>query len=185
VHRRRSGHGRDFRGSLKETLLRGHFLRQIRRYRWPMCSMPEITLTEGRGVEGDRYSLALEAGFYSHKPEAGRQVTLFEIETLWALRRDHDIELCPGRTPAQPHRRGRAPDSSGRASLLARRNAAGSYAPVDPVPPHRGNHGEGDFQTFDQPLRTELPDSCAAALFACAIPYALTEHCYARRLRSR
>ena len=25
----------------------------------PMCSMPEITLTEGRGVEGDRYSLAL------------------------------------------------------------------------------------------------------------------------------
>ena len=48
-----------------------------------MCSMPEITLTEGRGVEGDRYSLALEAGFYLHKPEAGRQVTLFEIETLW------------------------------------------------------------------------------------------------------
>jgi hypothetical protein len=26
VHRRRSGHGRDFRGSLNETLLRGHFL---------------------------------------------------------------------------------------------------------------------------------------------------------------
>jgi len=66
----------------------------------PMCSMPEITLTEGRGVEGDRYSLALEAGFYSHKPEAGRQVTLFEIETLWALRRDHDIELAP-----EEHRR--------------------------------------------------------------------------------
>ena len=60
----------------------------------PMCSMPEITLTRGRGVEGDRYSLALEAGFYSHKPEAGRQLTLFEIETLWALRRDHDIELA-------------------------------------------------------------------------------------------
>ena len=60
----------------------------------PMCSMPEITLTRGRGVEGDRYSLALEAGFYSHKPEAGQQLTLFEIETLWALRRDHDIGLA-------------------------------------------------------------------------------------------
>jgi MOSC domain-containing protein YiiM len=66
----------------------------------PMRAVREVTLTEGRGIEGDRYSLALEAGFYSHKPEDGRQVTLFEIETLWALRRDHDIELC-----AEEHRR--------------------------------------------------------------------------------
>jgi hypothetical protein len=55
---------------------------------------------EGQGVVGDRYNLALEAGFYSHKPEEGRQITLFEIETLWALRRDHDIDLAP-----QEHRR--------------------------------------------------------------------------------
>ena len=48
----------------------------------PMRAMPEVTLTEGRGIEGDRYNLALESGFYSHKPEVGRQITLFEIETL-------------------------------------------------------------------------------------------------------
>ena len=66
----------------------------------PMCAMPELRLTEGRGVEGDRYNLALEVGFYSHKREDGRQITLFEIETLWALRRDHDIELG-----AEEHRR--------------------------------------------------------------------------------
>jgi MOSC domain-containing protein YiiM len=59
----------------------------------PMRAMPEVNLTEGRGIEGDRYNLALESGFYSQKPEVGRQITLFEIETLWALRRDHDIEL--------------------------------------------------------------------------------------------
>src|SRR5271166_2524568 len=53
-----------------------------------------------RGDEGDRYNLALEIGFYSHKREDGRQITLFEIETLWALRRDHDIELG-----AEEHRR--------------------------------------------------------------------------------
>src|SRR5208337_5492452 len=63
----------------------------------PMCAMQELRLTEGRGVEGDRYNLALEIGFYSHKREDGRQITL---ETLWALRRDHDIELG-----AEEHRR--------------------------------------------------------------------------------
>ena len=62
--------------------------------------MPELRLIEGRGVEGDRYNLALEVGFYSHKREDGRQITLFEIETLWALRRDYDIELG-----AEEHRR--------------------------------------------------------------------------------
>jgi MOSC domain-containing protein YiiM len=66
----------------------------------PMRAVSELTLTEGRGVDGDRYSLALATGFYSHKPEDGRQITLFEIETLWALRRDHDIELGP-----EEHRR--------------------------------------------------------------------------------
>jgi MOSC domain-containing protein YiiM len=75
-------------------------LHLTRRAFLPMHAMPELTLTEGRGIEGDRYNLALETGFYSHKPEDGRQITLFEIETLWALRRDHDIELG-----AEEHRR--------------------------------------------------------------------------------
>ena len=66
----------------------------------PMREMPEITLVEGKGIEGDRYMIGREAGFYSHKPEEGRQVTLFEFETLVALKRDAGIELGP-----EEHRR--------------------------------------------------------------------------------
>src|SRR5260370_17580959 len=66
----------------------------------PMRAMPELRLIEGRGIEGDRYMIGREEGFYSHKPETGRQVTLFEFETLLALKRDHNIELGP-----EEHRR--------------------------------------------------------------------------------
>jgi len=62
----------------------------------PMRAMPELRLVEGRGIEGDRYMIGREQGFYSHKPEEGRQVTLFEWETLVALKRDANIELGPG-----------------------------------------------------------------------------------------
>ena len=66
----------------------------------PMRSFPELQLIAGRGIEGDRYLIGQETGFYSHKPEEGRQITLFELETLEALRRDHGIELLP-----EEHRR--------------------------------------------------------------------------------
>jgi MOSC domain-containing protein YiiM len=66
----------------------------------PMRAMAELRLIEGRGIEGDRYMIGREEGFYSHKPEAGRQVTLFEFETLVALKRDHNMELGP-----EEHRR--------------------------------------------------------------------------------
>jgi MOSC domain-containing protein YiiM len=66
----------------------------------PMRAMPAITLVAGKGIEGDRYMIGREEGFYSHKPEEGRQVTLFELETLIALKRDANIELGP-----QEHRR--------------------------------------------------------------------------------
>lgn len=66
----------------------------------PMQSFPELTLVAGRGIEGDRYMIGNEAGFYSHKPEEGRQVTLFEIETLEALARDKKITMLP-----EEHRR--------------------------------------------------------------------------------
>ncbi|SHL21201.1 hypothetical protein SAMN05444159_5324 [Bradyrhizobium lablabi] len=66
----------------------------------PMRAMPELRLIEGRGIEGDRYMIGREEGFYSHKPEVGRQVTLFEFETLVALKRDANIELGP-----EEHRR--------------------------------------------------------------------------------
>jgi MOSC domain-containing protein YiiM len=66
----------------------------------PMRAMPELQLIEGKGIEGDRYMIGREEGFYSHKPEPGRQVTLFEFETLVALERDANIELGP-----EEHRR--------------------------------------------------------------------------------
>ncbi|MFQ5439798.1 MAG: MOSC domain-containing protein [Paracoccaceae bacterium] len=52
-----------------------------------------LTLIAGVGVKGDRY--ATGKGYYSHLPEPGRQITLFEIETLKALERDHDTVLLP------------------------------------------------------------------------------------------
>jgi MOSC domain-containing protein YiiM len=66
----------------------------------PMRSFDELRLMAGRGIEGDRYCLGREEGFYSEYPEEGRQITLFEIETLQALRRDADLELGP-----EEHRR--------------------------------------------------------------------------------
>ncbi|MCP5037417.1 MAG: MOSC domain-containing protein [Rhodobacteraceae bacterium] len=59
----------------------------------PMQRMDVLTLIKGAGIEGDRY--ATHKGFYSDRPEPGRQITLFEIETLEALKRDHGVELSP------------------------------------------------------------------------------------------
>lgn len=61
----------------------------------PMESFDSIVLVAGRGIEGDRYMIGRETGFYSHKPEEGRQITLFELETLQALARDSKIHLSP------------------------------------------------------------------------------------------
>lgn len=59
----------------------------------PMRSMQRLELVVGRGITGDRYSTG--EGFYSDRPEEGRQVTLFEAETLEALLRDHKVTLVP------------------------------------------------------------------------------------------
>lgn len=64
----------------------------------PMQSVEQLKLIAGVGIEGDRYSN--EQGYYSDRPEPGRQITLFEIETLEALKRDHDVVL-----EANEHRR--------------------------------------------------------------------------------
>jgi MOSC domain-containing protein YiiM len=61
----------------------------------PMQSFAKVSLVAGRGIEGDRYMIGNEAGFYSHKPEEGRQITLFEVETLEALARDVKVSLLP------------------------------------------------------------------------------------------
>jgi MOSC domain-containing protein YiiM len=58
-----------------------------------MQPFERLSLVAGRGIEGDRYMLG--TGYYSARPEEGRQVTLFEIETLEALQRDYDIRLTP------------------------------------------------------------------------------------------
>jgi MOSC domain-containing protein YiiM len=61
----------------------------------PMRQVPEISLVAGKGIVGDRYMIGKEAGFYSHKPEEGRQITLFEIEALEAIKRDFGIDFAP------------------------------------------------------------------------------------------
>jgi MOSC domain-containing protein YiiM len=65
-----------------------------------MESFDELRLVAGKGIEGDRYMIGQESGFYSHKPEEGRQITLFEVETLEALSRDAKITMLP-----EEHRR--------------------------------------------------------------------------------
>ena len=65
--------------------------------REPMIEHQSAQLVQGLGIEGDRY--ALGTGKYSPFPDI-REVTLIEIETLIALKRDHDVELAP-----EEHRR--------------------------------------------------------------------------------
>jgi hypothetical protein len=60
--------------------------------RAPMIAQNTALLIPGEGIEGDRYSLG--TGTYSDITDI-REVTLIEIETLIALRRDHDIDLAP------------------------------------------------------------------------------------------
>jgi MOSC domain-containing protein YiiM len=64
----------------------------------PMRAFESLTLIKGEGIEGDRYRSG--TGFYSDRPEEGRQVTLFEEETLEGLQRDYGIRLAP-----EEHRR--------------------------------------------------------------------------------
>ena len=62
----------------------------------PMQELREAVLIEGVGIEGDRYATA--TGYYSARPRPDRQVTLIEIETLEAIRRDHGIPIEPHET---------------------------------------------------------------------------------------
>ena len=64
----------------------------------PMKSFESISLIAGIGIEGDRH--ATGEAFHSDRPEEGRQITLFEKETIEALLRDHNIKLKP-----EDHRR--------------------------------------------------------------------------------
>jgi MOSC domain-containing protein YiiM len=59
----------------------------------PMTAQPSLTAIAGRGIEGDRYTLA--TGTYSKKPEPGRQVTLVEGEVLDWLQAEHGLTVRP------------------------------------------------------------------------------------------
>ena len=60
----------------------------------PMKNFESLSLVAGIGIEGDRH--ATGEAFHSDRPEEGRQITLFEVETIEALVRDHNITLNPG-----------------------------------------------------------------------------------------
>ena len=62
----------------------------------PMATVETVRAIPGVGLEGDRY--ATGRGTYSEFPEDGRQVTLFEQESLEAIRRDFNIALEPHET---------------------------------------------------------------------------------------
>ncbi|MEH2560830.1 hypothetical protein V1289_000457 [Bradyrhizobium sp. AZCC 2289] len=64
----------------------------------PMRAVSSVTLIAGRGIEGDRYMIS--EGFYSHRRLEDQQITLFEFETLVALKRDAKVDLGP-----EEHRR--------------------------------------------------------------------------------
>jgi MOSC domain-containing protein YiiM len=93
--------GHEIRGTSIEVLRSGGVVVALHicpRSFLPLKSQPCVMLIPDVGIQGDRY--AVNAGFYSDRPEPGRQITLFEEETLEALKRDHQLVLS-----AADHRR--------------------------------------------------------------------------------
>src|SRR5579864_455315 len=62
----------------------------------PMTAVEGVLAIAGKGLEGDRY--ANHAGTPLQKPGTGQEVTMIEIESLEALKRDYGIDLDPGET---------------------------------------------------------------------------------------
>lgn len=62
----------------------------------PMESRAEATLTEGVGIEGDRY--ADGGGKFSRDRRGGRQITLIEREAVVAAAGEHELTLAEGET---------------------------------------------------------------------------------------
>jgi len=61
-----------------------------------MRAVPEAEALVGKGLLGDRYADGV--GTWSSSTGPGRQVTLFEAETLEALGRDHRLPIDPALT---------------------------------------------------------------------------------------
>jgi MOSC domain-containing protein YiiM len=59
-----------------------------------LLAVPEVRAVPGKGLEGDRYFKG--AGTFSKsKPQPDHEVTLIEIESIEALKRDYGIDLAP------------------------------------------------------------------------------------------
>ena len=61
-----------------------------------LVSVQEVRAVAGEGLEGDRYFKKI--GTYSNRPGGGRQITLIELESVEALKRDFKIVLEPTQT---------------------------------------------------------------------------------------
>ena len=61
-----------------------------------LTSVLEVRAVTAEGLEGDRYFKKI--GTYSNKLGGGRQVTLVELESVEALKRDLKIQLEPTQT---------------------------------------------------------------------------------------
>ncbi len=59
----------------------------------PMTAIEHAHTVPGRGIEGDRYYLG--TGHFSKQGKKSYEITLIEIETLEALKRDYGFELPP------------------------------------------------------------------------------------------
>jgi MOSC domain-containing protein YiiM len=59
----------------------------------PMTSLKSAQAVAERGIEGDRYFLA--HGTFSKNIKKSRDITLIEIEAIWALKRDYNIDVQP------------------------------------------------------------------------------------------
>ena len=66
----------------------------------PMRAQESVELVAGRGIMGDRYMIDVEQGYYSEKPEEGRQVTLFEARCWKPSRGTIGSNSCPRSTGA-------------------------------------------------------------------------------------
>jgi MOSC domain-containing protein YiiM len=61
-----------------------------------LFSVREVRAVAGEGLEGDRYFKKI--GTFSNKPGGGRQITLIELESVEALKRDLKIDVEPTQT---------------------------------------------------------------------------------------
>jgi hypothetical protein len=122
----------------------------------PTRAVADADAVPGRGLVGDRYFLA--TGFYSHKPGPDRELTLIELETLEALRREHGIELAPGETRRNVVTQGVAAQRPRRPGLPGRPDRRPRHPPLRAVPASRRGDRQAGARTARPPWRPARPN---------------------------